>query len=117
MSLRSATGPVRLAVSADRSSIAADPTDLAFVQIDLVDDAGSICTKADRLVHVEIEGPAALQGLASANPVTDEPYVDAEQTTFDGRALAVIRPTGPGDITVTVTADGCDPQQVRVEAR
>ena len=37
--------------------------------------------------------------------------------TFDGRALAVIRPTGPGDITVTVTADGCDPQQIRVEAR
>jgi hypothetical protein len=29
----------------------------------------------------------------------------------------VIRPTGPGTISVTVTADGCDAQTVRIDAR
>jgi hypothetical protein len=37
--------------------------------------------------------------------------------TFDGRALAVVRPTGAGTITVTATAEGCDPVRVRMEAR
>ena len=86
-SLRSASGPVRLAVSADRSDIAADP-DRPRLRRDRPRRRrqASICTTADRLVQVELEGPGALQGLASANPVTEEPYIGAEQTTFDGRA-------------------------------
>jgi beta-galactosidase len=38
-------------------------------------------------------------------------------TTFVGRALAVIRPTGPGTVTVTVSASGCDTVTVTVELR
>jgi hypothetical protein len=34
----------------------------------------------------------------------------------DGRALAVIRPTAPGRIAVRVTAEGCAPAVVTVEA-
>lgn len=36
-------------------------------------------------------------------------------STFDGRALAVVRRTGEGAITVTVGADGLDPQTVSLE--
>ena len=41
-SLRSATGPVRLDVRADRTEIRADPSDLAFVELTLVDEAGTV---------------------------------------------------------------------------
>jgi hypothetical protein len=34
-----------------------------------------------------------------------------------GRAPAVIRPTGEGTITIRVTDDGVDPQEVQVVAR
>jgi beta-galactosidase len=66
---------------------------------------------------VTVDGPGVLQGLGSANPVTEESFTDSTCTTFDGRALAVIRPTGEGSITVTITADGCDTQHARIEAR
>ena len=62
-------------------------------------------------------GPGVLQGLGSAAPATEESYLDDVHTTFDGRALAVVRPTGAGPITVTATAPGCAPVTVHLEAR
>ncbi len=114
--LRSATGSVRLDARADRTEIGADPTDLAFVELTLVDEAGTTVTGGDRLITVEVDGPGVLQGLASARPDPEEPFTGTTCTTFDGRALAVIRPTGEGTITTRVTADGVDPQAVHIEA-
>jgi beta-galactosidase len=115
--LRTATGPVQLDVNVDRSELAADPSDLAYVALELVDDAGSLDTSSDRRVTVAVDGPGALQGLGSAHPINEESFTAAECTTFDGRALAVVRPTGAGIITVTATADGCDAKTVRIDAR
>jgi beta-galactosidase len=115
-SVRSAIGPVLLDVDVDRTEISADPSDLAFVALSLVDDAGTVVTTADRLVTVEVDGPGVLQGLASARPATEEPYTGSACTTFDGRALAVVRPTGEGSIIVRVTADDVDAQELRIQA-
>ena len=38
-------------------------------------------------------------------------------TTFDGRALAIVRPSGEGRITLRATAAGCETQQVEIDAR
>ncbi len=115
--LRSATGPVRLEARADRAEIAADPLDLAYVALMLVDGQGTLCNTADRAVEVSLEGPGVLQALSSANPSTEEGFGDIRCTTFDGRALAVVRPAGAGQITLTATADGCEPQHVLITAR
>ena len=117
MTLRSATGPVLLAARVDRAEITATPSDLAFVEISLVDGDGILFLGSDREVAVELDGPGVLQGFASANPISGESYCDNVHTTFDGRALAVVRPTGAGTIMVTATADGCEPAQVGIEAR
>jgi len=56
-------------------------------------------------VSVSVEGPAVLAGMCSANPSTTERFDATTWRTFDGRALAVIRPTGAGAISVAVTTD------------
>jgi hypothetical protein len=117
LSLRSATGPVGLAAVADRDVIRADDTDAAFVDIRLQDAAGTVVLGVDREVTMTVEGPGVLAGFGSARPATEESYLDDVHTTFDGRALAVVRPTGRGSITVTASAPGCDPITVTVEAR
>ena len=66
MQLRSATGPVRLGVRADRSEIRADDSDLAFVDITLEDQNGTVATHLDRPVTVQVRGAGLLQGLGSA---------------------------------------------------
>ena len=109
--LSSAYGPVELAVEVDRSEIAGTTQDLAFVTISLVDPSGVLHVGTDRIVAVAIDGPGVLQGLGSANPATEEGFGEPRCTTFDGRALAVVRPTGSGVIAITVTTDGCEPVQ------
>ena len=57
-----------------------------------------------------------LHALGSANPTGEEGFAGPTCTTFDGRALAVVRPTDEGKIIVTVSADDCEPQRATVDA-
>ncbi len=115
-SLRSATGPVQLAVAADRDAVRADDTDLAYVDLALTDAAGTVALGVDREVTVTVDGPGVLAGFGSAAPATEESYLDDVHTTSDGRALAVVRPTGAGTITVTASAPGCAAVTLTVHA-
>ena len=112
--LRTAGAPLRVAVTADREAIRADDADLAFVAIALEDEAGNLATHRDRPVSVRVSGAGVLVGLGSANPRTEEPFGGTTCTTFDGRALAIVRPTGPGEIGVEVSAEGCEPTALTV---
>jgi beta-galactosidase len=114
--LRTAADLLRLVATADRDAIRADDTDLAYITITLQDDDGNLAAHHDRLVSVSISGAGVLCGLGSANPRTEEPFSASECTTFDGRALAIVRPTGPGEIEIRVSADGCEPVTAAVTA-
>ena len=110
-------GPVSSArVSADRERLRADDTDLAYITIELTDAAGNVNTADDRPVTVAVSGAGTLQGLASGRPITEEKYLDSACTSFFGRALAVVRPTGAGTISVTVTAIGIPPTTIALVA-
>jgi beta-galactosidase len=115
-SLRSASGPVILDIGCADRTISADGNDLAFVEISLADQAGWIQTTADRMLTIEIEGPGKLQGFGNARPYTGEGFSQNSCTTFDGRALAVVRPAGPGPISITLTAPGCEPGHLLIDA-
>ena len=115
-SLASASGPTLLTAVADRTALRGDDTDLAYVAIELRDAAGVLVTGADVPVTVEVSGAGVLAGLGSGNPVTTERFDATTRTTFDGRALAIVRPTGVGAVTVTVTATGMEPVIVPLEA-
>jgi hypothetical protein len=112
--LATATEP-SLAVSADRTRLRADDADLAFVAIELRDADGRLVTGADRPVTVTVSGPGRLAGLCSANPKTTERFDADTWSTFDGRALAVVRPTGEGRVEISVCADGLELQLVTLD--
>jgi hypothetical protein len=115
--LRSAVGDPVLTAVADRAEVDATTGDLAFIDLALADPDGNLHTTADRLVTVTVDGPGVLQGLGSANPTTEEGFTTGSHRTFDGRALAIIRPTGAGEITVTATTDGCPPVIVVIQSQ
>lgn len=113
--LTTADDEITLTAEADRSSLRADPDDAAFISVELHDRAGIRHTAADRRFAVSLDGPAVLAGLGSADPTTLESFIGSTTTTYEGRALAVVRPTGrPGPVTVTVTAEGLTPARVRI---
>ena len=103
-SLTSANGPLVLSAAADREELPADGTDVAFIEVTLTDSAGTVATGADRLLTAAVTGPGELVAFGSGRPCTEESYQADTHTTFDGRALAVVRATGPGDITLAVSS-------------
>ena len=115
--LRTAGTDVCLSVASDRDVLSAQPDDLAFVEIALADQAGNVHVLHDRPITVTVSGSGVLQALGSADPKSTNNYTDTTCDTFDGRALAVVRPTGAGCITLTVEAPDCDPLIVSITAR
>jgi hypothetical protein len=114
--LRTTSGPLHLCATSDRTALRADDTDLAYVAITLQDADGTIVNDFDRGVSVAVEGTGVLAGLGTGRPRTEEPFGAASCTTYDGRALAIIRPLHAGEITVTVSADGYEPISITLHA-
>ncbi|MFB7894538.1 glycoside hydrolase family 2 TIM barrel-domain containing protein [Microbacterium sp. NPDC056044] len=108
-------GDVGLAASVEEPEISADG--LAFVVISLADADGVVAVDADRLVTVTVDGDAELVGLGTGRIRTEESFAGPSVTTYEGRALAIVRPTGPGPITVTATAPGLAAASVSITVR
>lgn len=92
-----------LTVTSDRTVLKSGDQDLAFISIEFRDDQGRLVTDSDAEITVCVEGHAQLAGLGSANPVTESTFHASTVRTFDGRALAIVRPTAPGWTTVRVS--------------
>jgi len=116
-SLRTAAGMVSLQLDADRTELRADGSDLAFLSITLVDQQGTLNGSSEQLVSVVVDGDAELAGLASADPRTETSFRSNSCPTYEGRAVAVVRPLAAGGVTVTVTSPECAPRTVELRAR
>ncbi|TWX34125.1 glycoside hydrolase family 2 protein [Frigoribacterium sp. ACAM 257] len=99
-SLRTAQPDSGLSLVTDRDVIRADDTDLAYVDITIADSDNIVHVLRDDVVTVRVEGSGTLQGLGSAAPASEDDYTSATTRLYLGRALAVVRPTGPGQIRV-----------------
>lgn len=115
--LQTARSDRRLSLRAERSQPGVGRQGLGFLVVELVDDIGVRATDGDLEVEVDIEGPGVLQGFGSARAETEESFTDARHRLYDGRALAVVRPTGSGRIVVTASAPGLSSASVEVQAR
>ncbi|MFK4834646.1 glycoside hydrolase family 2 TIM barrel-domain containing protein [Microbacterium sp. ZW T2_14] len=101
--LRTAGEP-GITASAERAEITADG--LGFVAIALADADGVVASDADRMITVSVEGEGELVALGTGRIRTEESFAGPSVTTWNGRALAIVRPTGPGTVTATVSATG-----------
>ncbi len=114
--LTTAGTPLSLLVTADADAISGDGQDLVYIDIALTDMAGVVPCHADVPVTIDLAGPAVLAGFCSGDPQTVERFDASTRTTFNGRALAVIRATGDGEITLTASAPGMRAQTVTINA-
>lgn len=112
--LRSPAGDAVLVARAEASAYAVDG--LAYVTVTIEDAAGVVVADADLPVTVTVEGAGLLAGIGSGRARTEESFAGPSYTTYDGRVLAIVRPTDAGDITVTATAEGFAPASVTVTA-
>lgn len=108
-SLISANNSTKITLTSDKTELKADSQDFVFINIDITDGNGTIKAQPEYKLTIDVKGPVELQGFGSAAPVTEENFCDNIHTTYNGRALAVLRSkTFVGEATVTVHADGLE---------
>ena len=108
----------KLALKADRTQIHKSRNDLAYVTVEVRDQEGIVVPDAAVPVTFSLKGAAELAGVGSANPKDMAGFRQSRRTTFHGRCLAVVRPTGTaGDIILRAEAEGLAPATLKIEAR
>lgn len=101
----------------DREQIPADESDIAFVDISLVDVMGRLNPEAVTEVSISVEGPGLIIGFGSADPESEENYFDRSARAYEGRLRAAVRGTGEkGTIKVTMETSDCAPVSVTLVA-
>ena len=97
--LRSAGGKLGICVAPEKTAV--QPGGIVYVPVAIKGENGVVESNADRKLTVTVTG-GELLGFGSANPRTEERYDAGSFTTYQGRALAVVRAGESGAVCVTV---------------
>jgi beta-galactosidase len=116
LAFKTAGKPAKLQLKADRQSIRRDPNDLAYVTVEVKDEVGEVVPDATVPVAFSISGAGELAAVGTANPKDLRSFRQQHPTTFHGKCLAIVRPTGDaGTVTLRAQAEGLTPASVTVK--
>ncbi|HEX7875196.1 MAG TPA: glycoside hydrolase family 2 TIM barrel-domain containing protein [Sphingobium sp.] len=87
---------------------------LLYLPLDVLDAKGRVLPDDQRAVSLSINGPAELLAFGSANPLVVGSLQAPTAQTYRGRALAILRGTGPGKVEVEVRSPGIAPASTSV---
>jgi len=104
--LTTADSPYSIRLTSERHQIKADGEDLAFILAEVVDKTGVVVPDVATSMEVSVSGAASLLAAGSASLKDLEPLTSNHVTTYNGRALIVVRSTRkPGSISVSVSSN------------
>lgn len=103
MDQKTAAEPAELKLYAEE--VTAEEETLIFVEIRTEDADGVVCDAEERTLTVHADGDAAVLGFGSGNPKPVYNFITDTTETFFGRAQLILKRTGSGPVSVTVSAD------------
>jgi beta-galactosidase len=110
------TGPaVALTLSADRTTIKSNGSDLAYITIEAVDSRGDRVPVADNLVRFSITGPGAVAATANGDPTSHASFQAPECKAFHGQCLLIVRSAGSGKGSIRITAESASLKGADIE--
>jgi beta-galactosidase len=113
LGLETAGAPAALRLTADRTNVHADGSDLAFVTIEAVDRRGVWQPASTAEVKFSVEGAGALAAVGNGDMTAMASYAGDAFPLFQGRALAVVRTKkSAGRIVLRATAAGLPPAEL-----
>jgi beta-galactosidase len=117
--VRTAGAPARIVLSADRSAIQADGSDLSFITVRVEDSKGIPCPMADNLVQFSVTGPGDIAGVDNGNAATTESFQADHRKAFSGMALLIVRSHAgqPGRIKVGASSTGLAAANLEIATR
>lgn len=105
--IRTAGAPASIRLSADRTVLKADGTDLSFVSVEILDAEGNLCPLANNLVHFEVTGNLYVAGVDNGSQTSMERFKDSKRKAFNGKCLVVLQNNGkPGAARLKAVSNG-----------
>ena len=105
--LVTAGAPQRVELVPDKTALQANGSDLANVEIRVVDAEGRRVYGADSMIEVQASGAGELAAMDSGDPADIRPVQSNYRKAWQGRVLAIMRAgTTAGTITVRASAPG-----------
>ena len=98
--------PAGIRLTADRTSIKADPDDLSFVKIEVVDASGRVVPSDSTMISLNVEGSGLLAASGNADPKDMASVNNTRVKTWKGRAQMVIRPVSGGIVRLKAESPG-----------
>jgi beta-galactosidase len=108
----------KLHLQADRDTFAADGTDLVFVTVSIIDQAGLVVPNAKNTLSFEISGSAEIVATDNGDATDQSSFQSLEREAFNGLALVIIRakPGVAGPITLRVNSKDLSPAEITILA-
>jgi len=116
--LTTAGEPTQVKLTADRRVLQASTQDLSYITVELLDNNGIRNPLAEQQVKFEVSGPAVIEAVGNANPMSVESYTLPQRKTWQGRCMVVVRTTGQkGKVTVKASVAGMEQAQTVLEVK
>jgi beta-galactosidase len=117
--IKTAGSATRLLLTPDRTAIAGDGKDLAFVTATVADEAGNMVPRSMNGIHFELSGPGEIVATDNGDPTDMVPFPSKDRKAFNGLAMVIVRARrgDRGRIVVTARADGLREARANIDAR
>ena len=108
---------IRTAGKASQTTLGVDYAgeDLTFVTTRILDKAGRDVPTADNLLTFKVSGPGKLLATDAGDPTSHTPFYSPKIKAFNGLCSAIVRRTGPGNITVSVSGEGVSSSKITLK--
>jgi len=105
--LKTSGKPNQIKVIAESGVLPSGKDDLAYFNIEVLDENGLLVPNSQLPVEFEISGPCKLQAVGSENPKEMQSFQQPRVNTFRGKCQLIVRLTGkPGEIRVSANSEG-----------
>lgn len=106
----SETGSCILSSASDRRTLKAEPErswgeQLIYLPVQVTDEKGILAADVFDEITVNVQGAAELAGLGTGDYAPKYNYTDHRTRMYEGRALAILKRLGEGQIKVTVESE------------
>jgi len=116
--LQTAGDAAGIKLVSNKQILQANGTDVAVIEINVVDKNGIPIHDNQQEISVSIDGPATLIGLDNGDQRSHDPYKTSSRKAFNGRLLATVQATDKaGKVVVRFSGTGLQTGQVEIIIR
>ena len=116
---RTAGAPAAIVLSADRTELSADGSDLSYVTVSVVDKDGTLVPRAANRITFATSGPGSVTAVDNGDPTSLAPFQSDTCLAFNGLCVAIVKTQRgeSGPIKLTASSDGLASASVGMSCR